>query len=378
LESIPSTSLNTPSSRTRCLKDIGIEPSLETFRSNVVAVSNQLGRRSLATFLTLPWFKDFAGATQSISFLSVREKIVCIDDLERKGKSLSMKDVLGLVAHLRDQKKCKVVLILNDDALADDSDDKKAFTLYNEKVIDESLVFAPDASDCVRIAIGGGTPAQDLLRAAVVLLDISTIRVIKKIERLVMRVVPILKDLHPNVLHQAVQSLTLLGWSAFSKDGAPDLEFLRSKGTKDMFGLGERQDLTGPEKGWNALLDSFGFNTMDEFDFALLDGIERGFFDEHTLTYRAGKLDEKFKAAEGQGSLEASWRPFHDSFGTNDDEVLEEILAAFRKYVRFVAPGTLNAMIRLLKGSWTPPGGGGGPPVLLGGEGGRTRLLRSP
>ena len=50
----------------------------------------------------------------SLAFLSLNESLVCIDDLERRGSDLSMRDVLGLVSRLVEQKQCKVVLLLND------------------------------------------------------------------------------------------------------------------------------------------------------------------------------------------------------------------------------------------------------------------------
>ena len=52
-----------------------------------------------------------------LSFLTIRDQIVCIDDLERRGQRLAVGGVLGLVSFLREQRACKVVLILNDEAL---------------------------------------------------------------------------------------------------------------------------------------------------------------------------------------------------------------------------------------------------------------------
>jgi hypothetical protein len=330
------------------LDAIGVEPSLETFKSNTAAISEQLGRRWLPSVLEAFLGKERTALLQGATFLSVREKIICIDDLERKGKNLSMKDVLGLIAHLKEQKGCKVLLIANEDELPK-GEDCNHFELYNEKVIDVSIRFSPDAADCVDIAIKGGTPAQTLLRESVISLDISNIRVIKKIERLALRVAPLLEGLDANVLRQAVQSLTLLGWAAHSKNEAPSIDFLRHKRVKDVFGVKERADISEEEKRWNAFLDSFGFSTMDEFDLSLLEGIEQGYFDEDTLVRRAQQLDEKFKAAESEGSLEASWRLYHDSFDDNEPEVIGGIISAFRKHVRLVTPLNLSGTIKLLK-----------------------------
>jgi hypothetical protein len=156
-------------------QDVGVEPSVESFKSNATAVAKRLGMKSLSILQNLPPAKNYAAALQSLSFLSIWRKVVCIDDLERKGAHLSMKDVLGLASLLKEQKRCKLVLILNDDAL--EGIDKEEFDRYNEKVIDVSVDFAPDARDCVRIGVTGEGQAHDWLRAASIALGISNISV---------------------------------------------------------------------------------------------------------------------------------------------------------------------------------------------------------
>lgn len=327
--------------------DIGIEPSVETFKSNTISVIKQLGLKSLAIIPSLPQAKNFASAFQSLSFLSVRKTVVCIDDLERKGDRLTMKDVMGLISHLRDQKKCKVALILNDDQL--EKADEDDFKRYNEKVIDASLLFEPNPSDCVRIAVKGDGQALDWLRNAVIALGISNIRIIKKIERLVLRAVPLLTDFHPKVLHQAVQSLTLLAWSVYSEGAAAPLEFILHKRGKLFYGLRDDNEMSEDEKRWNSLLDEFGFVIADEFDLQLLEGIKHGFFDEAALADRADELHKTIEAFEAEGSLKAAWRLYHDSFDDNEAELVKAICDAYRQNVRFITPMNLNGAVSLLK-----------------------------
>jgi hypothetical protein len=59
----------------------------------------------------------YLGGLGPVRFSSVKETIVCIADIERRGNSLGDQEVLGLVSALKEQKKCKVVLILNHEAL---------------------------------------------------------------------------------------------------------------------------------------------------------------------------------------------------------------------------------------------------------------------
>jgi hypothetical protein len=69
-------------------KDIGVEPSLASLRTNAIAVENALGRRSLSLLDRLPWTKDFAGALHAVSFLSLTDTLVCIDDFGRRYRAV--------------------------------------------------------------------------------------------------------------------------------------------------------------------------------------------------------------------------------------------------------------------------------------------------
>src|SRR5688572_5527002 len=69
-------------------EDAGIEASIESFQTNADAVMNRLGRKALPFLQSTPVVRNYASALQSLSFLSVRNCIVCVDDLERKGNQL--------------------------------------------------------------------------------------------------------------------------------------------------------------------------------------------------------------------------------------------------------------------------------------------------
>jgi hypothetical protein len=328
------------------LGEIGTVPTVETFRSNTDALFQRLGRQGVSLLQGLPQAGEYASELQAVSFLSVRQRLICIDDLERMGRDLAMKDVLGLVSDLRDQKGCKIVLILNDDAL--EGDDRADFELYNEKVIDRSLEFAPEAAESVEVAIVGDDPAMQELRAAVVALGIANIRIIKKIERLVRHVVPLLARFNAPLIREAVRSLTLLGWSVNAKD-APTLDFLREQRARHVFGLGDGEEVSEQIRGWNALLDGFGFGALDEFDLALLAGIQRGYFDESRLVALAGRRAETIKEAQAEDSFDAAWRLYADSFDDNEDRLVKKLFYAVRRNAAFVSPVNLNAAVRLLK-----------------------------
>jgi hypothetical protein len=332
-------------------KDIGIEPSLQTLATNTEAVAKSVGRSTITDALKAFGFKNAADALQSLSFLSVSEQIICIDDIERKGKGLRIIDVLGLVSELKETRKCKVVLILNDEKLekADDEDELKR---YQEKVIDISLKFAPTEEDCVKIAIPERPGALDKLARSCISLGVSNIRIIKKIERLVLRVEPLLKNFNEAVLSQAVQTLTLFGWAYYSEKKSL-IEFATKVRGVEWYGAGSDKQLNDEQKEYDAILDAYGFTNADEMDLTLLDGIYSGFFDDDRLVRNAEKLEEQHKAAADKVSMEVPYRLYHDSFDNNEKEVIEALTGQVKEFAKFMSVshivGTFNILKRLGK-----------------------------
>lgn len=78
----------------------------------------------------------------SLEYKFVNNYLVCIDDVERKGNSLEVKEIMGVIDELARRKGCKVVLILNEDNLHDETA-KKQFLEYREKVIDVEIKYDP-------------------------------------------------------------------------------------------------------------------------------------------------------------------------------------------------------------------------------------------
>ncbi|MGB9141092.1 MAG: P-loop NTPase fold protein [Aestuariivirga sp.] len=130
--------------------------SLETLKSTIDS-SEGIGRKFAWVVNFASRSNNFRGAMTHAFFLTVRNQIICIDDLERKGSKLDTADVLGLISFLKEERGCKVVLLLNDESL--ETPERKKFDTYLEKVIDISLTFAPSSKECVSIAL----PNEDVV-----------------------------------------------------------------------------------------------------------------------------------------------------------------------------------------------------------------------
>ena len=97
-----------------------------------------------------PNVSGLGGIVRAVIATSINNTVVCIDDFERKSKNISVNDIMGTISQLRDSRKCKVVLILNDDTLSEP--DLEEFAKYSEKVINSSFRFDPTTGESTQIA----------------------------------------------------------------------------------------------------------------------------------------------------------------------------------------------------------------------------------
>ena len=319
--------------------------NFETFKDLIDSLEGW-SRKGAWLARLIPGVQSVFGAAVPGVFLSVRNQIICIDDLERKGSKLEVGDVLGLISFLKEQRNCKVVLLLNDEALPKEG--KEEFQKYFEKVIDESVEFSPSPKECAEIAIRGASNFDQQLRKNCEGLGIRNIRIIKKIERIASLLTPLLSGFEPELIENANKAVTLLAWMTYAKDDAPSKEFILHKLRLSYFGSGEKE-LNDQERKWNSLLRTYEFSHADEFDLALLEGIERGFFDDAQIKAEASKVNARIVAGKAGQTLEKAWAPYHASLDDNVAEVIDSVYNGNIKNIKYITPGNLDAAVRLLK-----------------------------
>jgi hypothetical protein len=278
-------------------------------------------------------------------FGTVRDQIICIDDLERRGTDLTITDVLGITSFLKEQRGCKIALLLNDEELRDGAADELA--MHFEKVVDTNMRFDPDAVDSVRIALTESDDINKQLSQRCVSLGIANIRVIKRIERTIRQVAPLLSGFDSEVMGRAIQTIALLGWVKWQPSLAPSMEYIKVRNADVPRSL--QTELTPKELTWHALLDDYGFTTMDEFDSELSRTIDNGFLDPSLIQKIGGVLDRQKVASRKADSFETAWEPYHSGFADDQDEVLDGIYKAFMPNIETITPLNLDATIRLFR-----------------------------
>lgn len=327
-----------------------IQPSFESFSNNIKrytrAATQQVSR--LAPYAKLPFLdkyvSNFSGGFRQIVSLTVRETIICFDDFERK--KISTKDLLGLISQFREQKCCKAIIVLNEDALS--ADEKKDFRRYFEKVIDIPIEFSPTPEECADIAIKEVDFASQQIKENVVKLGISNIRIIYRIKNVSQDLLRILEYFSNDIKRQALHTLTLLIWSKYD-DGAIPMENIvhPESRMRRLMGAEERSE---DDRKWDSKLDEYGFRTCDELDAAIVEGVERGFFDEDEIANQARQQHTRQEASAAQDALGQAWRAFHDTFDSSSvADVVDGIYAAYKQHMKHVSCGNLDDAVGILK-----------------------------
>ena len=339
--------------------EIGEDASIKSFTYNVNktlnAVKEKSVKLSILDFISKAFSRNsVSNIAESIAFLSLSETIICIDDLERRSKGLELKDVLGLVSLLKEQKKCKVVLLLNDNNLS--KEDLEDYTKYRDKVIDIELEFSPTSSENVAIAFQGTDYATEILKESAIKLDIKNIRVLTQTERLVNLVIPHLIDYEQEITHQVVHTLTLFAWCHYchKSDNVPSLDYVIKTTNNFDYDLefkeySEDKNETEEEKSWKILINNYGYTATDKLDLFLSKVIQTGYVIEDELKEKAEEKNREIKAHKAGKSYRNAWDLFHNSFNDNRDEVVSSFYEKIKTNIKYINPNNLQESVWLFR-----------------------------
>jgi len=329
----------------RELIDEGV--SLKTLKNNTDLVAKSLGRKSLSFLQGIPWIKNFGPFLHSASFLSVSNTLICFDDFERKGTSLSAKDILGLISILKESKGCKVVLIFNESSL--DENTEIEYQTFREKVIDIELSFIPTPLECSSLIFIENNDVIQKVKECSEKLNITNIRILKKIKNLCLEVCNHLDQYEKEVRDQACHTLALYTWCYYSGEKhTPDYKYVKDLGNV-FLGLDDKKDLSEQEKNWNSILQNYSYTNTDEFDLALASVVENGYVTEHKLKDEANKINERIIQEKGGNAFSEAWRLYHDTFDNNEEDLVANLADKFKQNVRFISPVNLNGTVKLFR-----------------------------
>ena len=215
----------------------------------------------------------------------LRDRLIAIDDIERKHAKLGIDEVLGFIDDYSKQFRVKFVLVLNDDQFSTDGDQAKLWATFREKVIDEEirLSTSPEEAFSIAIRLTPSKYAQTLERATAVC-GLTNIRIVGKVVKAANQILAG-RDLHQAIQSRVVPSIVL--FSAIHYRGipdGPDFQFALNVANPDWthFGLDKNAEPTEQQRRedrWRLFMQELGVHSCDEFEKVLVEFLESGLFD---------------------------------------------------------------------------------------------------
>jgi hypothetical protein len=327
--------------------NIGRHPDAETFTELLKNRNTARKLRPLIDLLSTVFYrKDVSDVLFKSAFFMVRNQLVCIDDLERAGAGLTARDVLGLASYLKEERRCKVVLLLNDQ----EHDEKDEFERQFEKVADIVVTFNLTAPEAVGIALTEDHRATNVLKSCFIELGITNIRLIKKTERLAVRLVDLLIKYDDAIVDQAIATLVLASWSVHQPITAAPLEFIRNYNKNLMAIRAVHEAIDATTACYNAIIQDYPFHVADEFDLLVIDGVSNGFFSDDALLTAADRNQQLLRERPRADMFTRAWEElYHGSLATDDEHFLDALHDSAVSEAKAISLLNINNAIRLLR-----------------------------
>lgn len=277
----------------------------------------------------IPMLSRTAGMMSSFEYSLINNYVVCFDDLERKGNSLSIKEIMGFIDELAQSKNCKVVLIFNEETLSSD-DDKATFKAYREKVVDLEVKFSPTVEQNFNCIFYPSSQDYEQLLEIIKKLKVKNIRFLKKVKELIYSYDSILKSADDDVRREFVLHACVLCYGYYLSSEVLPYEELKNRlllGSLFSSYPGDEKEETEGEKAYNKLTSELLIQSSyfdEEIDFFLKNGYCNP--DSNMEFFVSKKNRDEARKRMTQSIYDIS-RLYRASFKDNEDEFVRKILS---------------------------------------------------
>jgi hypothetical protein len=287
---------------------------------------------------------------ETMQFASLTNTLICIDDYERKSKSLTGRDLLGLISNLVESKKCSVILILNANSLKDDDE----FFEFNEKVFDYEVVYDPQVKECIDIVFPSQEPEYASLKKNIEKLGINNIRLMKKIDLFYDFLKPHLKNVDGLIFESAMLILPLAIFCIYQPHSCPvDIDFISDQSVNfamlplDKGAPKEEVDAQNKAMIQEKWLKDYGYGAADDLDLAIISLVKKGYTDEEELELVLIALGEKVQHTKDMQLLRDAWSLLDRGFMDNEAELIEAFETGLSVCLPTMNLGDIDGVCRL-------------------------------
>lgn len=297
---------------------------------------------------------------------ALRNSKIVLDDLERRGSSLSIRDLLGFVSQLKEKNGCQVVIIFNEEQL--DCVSQKAFDLDREKVVDREVKLTQEFEKAIEIGFSEAKPhieqvlqrsgASEVLRQ----LGADNIRAVQKVMLFLERLQSYLSGINEDTQKRVLRSAIFVSWFFYVRNTSTvPWEFIKdfdstSLVTKRFLGK-RREGKRSPEEEkkerqeevYSKQLREYGYRNTGLLERSLIGALEQGYTDEKVFSEVLSNLEENIRTDKARQRLGEAWGLYHYSFDNNEQEFVNAIIRCFQEERMYYGPESLESAMKIFE-----------------------------
>lgn len=264
----------------------------------------------------------------------LKDKVIVLDDIERKHEKLSIDEILGFIDEFTQQHGARFVLVLNSDQLAN----RVVWDTLREKVIDQEIRLDTSSSEAFGIAIGlTPSPYAERVRNAVEICGVTNIRINSKIIKALNRILGDRKNLSEAVLARVIPSTVVLAAINYKGiENGPDFDFVLSLGTHRDWSSCLDKDKELDEEGkrkakWKLMLNELGINGCDDYELLVVEFLQSGLFNVGAVSAIIDRYVAETEVMEASDQTHQFFRRLMWDHRLTETELLEEAKALIQK-----------------------------------------------
>jgi hypothetical protein len=284
-------------------------------------------RRKYFESINIPYLGNLASILPGIEELLIKDYLVCFDDLERRNRALDLEQFFGLVAVLKEQNDCRIVIVCNEEELS--PRDRRILAKYREKIVDRQLTYEPPFEENFRLIFSEN---DKTLREVFGALHLNNIRVFQQTSWCLRYFEPYLMGYRGVFVEQFRQQCTKLACVHYAL--SKHLTFEQVRSVSWLLAGWERRAEIQTES--SRLIEQLEFSPSDADDL-IIDYFRNGYCNVSKLREVVARLNENFKRREGDAAIHAVWALVYDNFRADLNAVEDAALKCieqFRGYLR--------------------------------------------
>jgi hypothetical protein len=231
--------------------------------------------------------------------------------------------------------------------LADES--RESFRRNSEKLVDIKLEFVQTPENAFDCVFDLNALHRPILSELCLKLGIVNIRILQRLQRLALGLVPLLRKSEEDVVRDVLSSLALFVWCFYDKSGAaPAFDYVKALNVNRYVEIEHSKD-NSEERAWNRLLREYGYLHTNDIDLLLINYVERGYLDAEALSIQLSERNEASQREAGRQYHRDVWNLYLNSFDDNEEEFVRALIEGFRAKMAHLTLNELDQTVVTLR-----------------------------